>query len=165
MVISVILALHARSLNVPEFQEMLIVFYRWSEKRVGCPLGGRRSSTPRSFLELSATEARVSGTLVSLKSANFIKFSKLNLIHMWSIIKASRSDFPWGSPFFFSNWRRRHNRRDISSASATVNLPLLHRHRKIGRKEIGRKEHDWSDDESDAMSQGGCIQCGTKQNR
>jgi hypothetical protein len=160
MVISVILALHARSLNVPEFQEMLIVFYRWSEKRVGCPLGGRRSSTPRSFLELSATEARVSGTLVSLKSANFIKFSKLNLIHMWSIIKASRSDFPWGSPFFFSNWRRRHNRRDISSASATVNLPLLHPHRKIGRK-----EHDWSDDESDPMSQGGCIQCGRKQNR
>jgi hypothetical protein len=160
MVISVILALHARSLNVPEFQEILIVFYRWNEKRVGCPLGGRRSSTPRSFLELSATEARVSGALVSLKSANFIKFSKLNLIHMWSIIKASRSDFPWGSPFFVFNWRRRHNREDISSVSATVHL-----HRKIGRKEIGRKEHDWSDDESDPMSQGGCIQCGTKQNR
>jgi hypothetical protein len=28
MVISVILALHARSLNVPEFQEILIVLYR-----------------------------------------------------------------------------------------------------------------------------------------
>jgi hypothetical protein len=59
-----------------------------------CPLGGRRSSTPRSFLELSPTEERAPVTLVSLKSANFINFSKLNLIHTWSNIKASRSDFP-----------------------------------------------------------------------
>jgi len=33
MVISVILALHARSWNLPEFQEILIVFCRWSKKK------------------------------------------------------------------------------------------------------------------------------------
>jgi len=33
MVISVILALHARSWNLPEFQEILIFFCRWSKKK------------------------------------------------------------------------------------------------------------------------------------
>ncbi len=33
MVISVILALHATSWNLPEFQEILIVFCRWSKKK------------------------------------------------------------------------------------------------------------------------------------
>ncbi len=43
------------------------------------------------------------------------------------------------------------NGKDISSVSATLNLPLLHLHLKIGRKETGKKEHDWSDDGSDPM--------------
>jgi hypothetical protein len=37
-------------------------------------------------------------------------------------------------------------------------LPLLHLHLKIGRKEIGKKEHDWSDDGSDPMSQASVVQ-------
>jgi hypothetical protein len=35
----------------------------------------------------------------------------------------------------------------------------------VVQNKIGRKEQDWSDDDSDPMSQAGCIQCGTKQNR